>query len=676
MAGFASDSDSSYGYDFTASDEELLLAIADRLSPVLPQSRPTPATLTRPATPATPVRRNTTLKSDSVNSARNAAQSTPFASQFDPDATLAIEETIAAIDDDDLTFDVSELDPHGTPIHGQGPAYAHEVIYNNQQPKNRNRRLSPSVSDDGDDLSSFVSKTKPRSLPTLLPGPDVRYPDLSRALSDAQQAAESPTQAKAEPKGPADENRSPLLRFRTFPMKPFSVSDLTAGSWCELQYFYTLTKLPGGRKTRTTAMKRGSDLHEKLEREVFAPVQIEITKKEDAFGLKIWNIIQGLRVLRDQGFTRELEVWGIVDGNVVNGVIDGLSYENPDPELQDDVLSSRGSRQTITNSQPYELSTPGDYEIFITDVKTRNSPTPPPQTQVRSAIIQLFLYHRFMSDMASGKLDYIRVFQRYGLNPDEAFSDSFMSQIGTIHEEVFAEADAETSSDFAFGNDFSTTGRDSPQGGFVSAPSSPSQLSFSSESLSEPNLKYRTLRSLLPLLKFELHLTFPHGAADLGKIVAVEYRYRGRDLPPVPTTANTNPDASTRPRPRYEPGSVICTNTFFVEPETLDLYLSETMRWWKGEREPRGVPLEEAAFKCRSCEFVEECEWRRNLDQEALRRVRRKKEKKVEEDREGEEGKGKGQEREKKKRGRRKKKKSSSAVVPEGTEDVHTVVYA
>lgn len=90
-------------------------------------------------------------------------------------------------------------------------------------------------------------------------------------------------------------------------MKTLSVTDLTAGTWCELQHFYTLTRLPGGKKTRTAAMKRGTRLHEKLEREVFRTVQVEVTKREDNSGLKLWNMIQGLRVLRDQGATREFE---------------------------------------------------------------------------------------------------------------------------------------------------------------------------------------------------------------------------------------------------------------------------------------------------------------------------------------------------------------------------------
>ncbi|KAK4153006.1 exonuclease V [Chaetomidium leptoderma] len=664
MAGFASDSDSDYGYDLTVSDEEQLWAVVDRLSRVSPQSRPAPAI------PATPARRTNTSAL-----ATNAIACSPFSPDLDPDATLTVEETLAAITDDDLSFDLSELqdddddddaygDGHGYG-HGQAAAQMHDDLPRSRSPERQNsRRLAPEVARGDRSLASFVTKTKPRSMPTLLPGPDISYPDLSRALSDAQEAS---LVAMAQPKESAEDHRSPLLRFRTFPMKPLSVSDLTAGSWCELQYFYTLTRLPGGRKTRTAAMKRGTKVHEKLERQLFKPVRIEVAKKEDTFGLKMWNMIQGLRVLRDQGFTREYEVWGMVDGNVVCGVIDELTFDNPDQELEEDVLSSRASSQTMTNSQPYEPSTPDDYQIFITDVKTRNSATPPPQAQVRGSIIQLFLYHRFLSDMASGRLDYPRVFERYGLNQDETFSDSFMAQIGAIHDEVFVTDDTESSSTLS---DTSTNTDAGSNGDFVSAPSSPSQLSISS-STTEPSLKYRTLRALLTLLKSELHLTFPRGASDLGKIVAVEYRYRGRDsLPPTATTTTTaidskpNPFQPTSHHPRSElptPGSVICTNTFFIEPETLDLFLSETMSWWKGEREPHGVALEEAGFKCRSCEFVNDCEWRRNLDLESLRKARVKREVETEGEEEAEGMKAaeeaETEEREKVKRGRGRPKK-------------------
>ena len=42
-------------------------------------------------------------------------------------------------------------------------------------------------------------------------------------------------------------------------------------------------------------------------------------------------------------------------------------------------------------------------------------------------------------------------------------------------------------------------------------------------------------------------------------------------------------------------------------------WLAEKMRryllYWRGDRSPKGVEIEEA-WKCQNCDFVEECEWR------------------------------------------------------------------
>ena len=177
MAGFASDSGSEYDFDLTVSDEELLCAAADRLAEVSPQPQarvnPRPA----PAIPATPAPRRTTT--------RHPLPSSPFSPNLDPDATFAVEEAIAAITDDDLSFDLSELQDddfdesprHGQ--HGQHGLHRQGIISRGSAPEGRNRRLAPSVASAGAGLASFVSKTKPRAVLALLPDPDVSYPDCA-----------------------------------------------------------------------------------------------------------------------------------------------------------------------------------------------------------------------------------------------------------------------------------------------------------------------------------------------------------------------------------------------------------------------------------------------------------------------------------------------------------------
>lgn len=414
-----------------------------------------------------------------------------------------------------------------------------------------------------------------------------------------------------------EDTRSPLERFRTFPRKAFSVSDLTAGAWCELQYWYTLTRLPFGKKTRTLAMKGGSKVHQDLEDKVHVTVEIEIETKEDAFGLRLWNIIQGLRTLRDTGLTRELEVWGTVDGKVVNGLIDGLSYENPDPEWEEEIRSSQGSQNNNSSEPPkarkqrynrhrraeetdlqkitdfFEspnkkaAASPPDKKIYLTDVKTRGSRTLPSGAAIRPSKIQLFLYHRFLSDMAADRLDYVEVFRRYGLNPYEPFSDDFVAQIGSLHDEIFHDPASNASKPAA------------SSGGvplFPTHPSSPPAPDI---------IRYTSLHTLVPLLQSELALTFPCGAESLGPLVKVEYRSRGHGGSGESDTAA---------------GEVLGQNIYWVDDAALQLYLNEDMEWWRGERPAKGVPVDEA-YKCRSCEFAEDCVWRNEQDGKMLRRT-------------------------------------------------------
>ncbi|KOS23107.1 Exonuclease V [Escovopsis weberi] len=445
---------------------------------------------------------------------------------------------------------------------------------------------------------------------------DIRYPNLSAALRDlddeekkqrqwqrqqqqpprmvatspeargeagagrASIADDAVVAAAAAEKPDQHDTRSPLERFRQFPRKPLTVSDLTSGAWCELQYEYTLTRLPGGRRVRTPAMRQGSKVHRKLEEEVHTTVRIDIMTKEDGFGLRLWNLVQGLRTLRDTGLTRELEVWGTVEGNLVNGVIDVVTSDHPDPDFEEQLFhqgSSMGlsqtelpdyfprSSQTRARDDAAATASPAECEdnikYYLADVKTRGSLAPVSPAVLRPAQYQLHLYHRFLSEMAAGRLDYLRVFERYGLDAAARFSVPFISQVADLHDEVLP---------------------DSP-GASAAAPDI---------------LRYNTLAGMVSLVEDELRLTFPQGAGSLGHILRVQYIYRadGREL-----------------------GS----HNFPVSAQLLNPYLDGYMSWWKGERQAVGVDIEEA-FKCGSCDFAADCSWRRDMDEERVRRARQK----------------------------------------------------
>lgn len=611
------DNDSDYGFDLTAEEEELLDSLVARASeepkpPTAPKLKPKQTKRIQPTrlsnSGAAPATGSSSLKEDIA-------------------AAFASHASVKSLNESTLNFNVRHA--LGNPYRNDPDALSHFADI---------RGKSPPTVDGPHNQDTVAANHEPTELASVLEpagAGDVRYPDcefvsmtleatrrrtgltdfkrlVSRALHNVQ---DTPTidQDKHKEEESEDEYgfkdiESPLSRFRSFPKKPFSVSDLIAGAWCELQYYYTLTKLPGGKKTRTAAMKGGSKLHKGLEDEVYTTVSVEIAKKEDAFGLRLWNIIQGLRTLRDTRMTRELEVWGLVEGHVVNGVIDHLNYENPDPEFEEEIRSSQSSQEASQQGSKdqqqittffHSSSKPEHDQIYLTDVKTTGSRRPPSGAAVRPAKIQLFLYHRFLSDMAAGRLDFLRVFARYGVSPDEHFSDTFVAQIGSLHDEIFEDTTDESTS-------ASNKGSDSD---YRSAMSNPSRGPLAAPEF----IRYRTLRELVPLLHHELRLTFPHGAQSLGSLVTVEYRKRPR------RTAEGVEDDDDE-----EAGKIVGSNVFFVDHMVLQDYLEQDLEWWEGKRDPKGVDIEEAGYKCRSCEFVNECEWRQVQDAEMLSKAKKR----------------------------------------------------
>ncbi|CAJ2514277.1 Uu.00g023960.m01.CDS01 [Anthostomella pinea] len=420
-----------------------------------------------------------------------------------------------------------------------------------------------------------------------LPMDGIQYPDLSRALNTIEPKAAS----IPEPPNEADDTRSPLERFRSFPKKPFSVSDLSSGAWCELQYWYTLTLLPGGKKTRTAAMRGGSRVHQTLEDEVHTTVPVNITTKEEAFALRLWNVVQGVRTLRETGTTRELEVWGEIDGEIINGIIDHLSYESPNAGFEEE-LDLPDTPQGKLRIKPKNQSSITDYlgsgnssrRVYLTDVKTRGSTRLPSGAALRPARVQLFLYHRLLGNMVSGKVDFPAILNRYGLNAEARFSDAFMAQIGDLYDEVFYDADSEVEA------------MPSNEAGGAYPDASPDV----SARMSPPSdlIRYRSIQQILPLLETELKDTFPQGAGSLGELLAVQYRHR-------------------------EDGRIIGNNSFPNDPEVLDGYMKRNLNWWRGQREAEGVSIEET-YKCRFCDFAESCQWLKDKETEFTQKKRAK----------------------------------------------------
>ncbi|KZF25208.1 hypothetical protein L228DRAFT_265683 [Xylona heveae TC161] len=374
--------------------------------------------------------------------------------------------------------------------------------------------------------------------------------------------------------------RSPLELFRTAPRKPLSVTDLVCPSWCELQYWYILSKY--GKKRRTSAMKQGSDIHKSLEEEVYKPVMIEVRNPEDAMGLRILNNIQGLRMLRKTGMTREFELWGTIDGLVVNGIIDQLSLFHPNEHPADTIqwasldLERAPSRRRNQfhiqfSEEPDHTLASGTaarkrpFQIFVTDVKTRASNSLPKGVSFRPTMMQLMLYRRLLTELATDRVDPRLIFARYQLDSSKTFSESFTEQIK---------------------NSYCSSGEKS-----IRPEAQASDVRI--QDMAGVAIENNSLERLWAAMIHEFRKALPEGAENVAETLRVEYR----------SQLSCN---------------ILGIKAFNYEEKVLRDYLADILKWWKGEREARGVVIEEA-YKCRMCEFAEDCTWRKAKVAEARR---------------------------------------------------------
>ncbi|PIG82576.1 hypothetical protein AARAC_011279 [Aspergillus arachidicola] len=422
----------------------------------------------------------------------------------------------------------------------------------------------------------------------------------------------------------AADNRVPIERFRKPPNKAFSVTDLISPAWCELQYWYTLTKF--GRKRRTAAMKQG--------------------RAAD---------------VREYGITRELEVWGLVDGELVNGVIDQLSYECPDLELEAtaasyyaDVEASRAvlpeyqmslSDYLLSPSQGgkrlSDLSWNGEQEeilddsgigsqssseafslprIYMTDVKTRASASVPTvkSSSFRPTLLQLQMYYHMLNRLATSEDVSIELLaSRYDLDPTRTFTDAFIAEVGGLNDQFF-----DTLSSQEFDHDFTpedAAGRRTSYGADSAPPGSQDSTSIL--------LAHNNLTSLWKLMKDQLRLTFlpPAHSTPVSVAPSIPSEFQPGLLEPYPTVLSpllTARYLSSAPTTDTE-SRLLGSRSFLFDPTTLTAYLSDQMEWWRGERNPRGVEVMDA-WKCRICEFRDECSWRQEREWAFAKRRRRR----------------------------------------------------
>ena len=363
-------------------------------------------------------------------------------------------------------------------------------------------------------------------------------------------------------------------------------------------------------------MKQGTTVHQALEEEIHITVPVDTPTKEDAWGLRVWNVVQGIRTLRDTGMTRELEVWGTVGGEIVNGIIDELSYDCPDPNLEAKV-DKHALKKQIVPELPEHQTTITDFlapasqqengrsleaalgsitkekRIYVTDIKTRQSKTLPALSAMKPAILQLHLYHHMLENLAQGNFTLHQLVERYGLDPNATFSDSFIAQVGSLNQEL-------------------------------------SQSSYETQDSLDILLNHNTLDSLWSFMLTEMRAIFllptesqlptstPQSVADLPIHEAQPTR-----LSPILTVEYLSSSYEHRPGESTRQHS-LGRKSFVFNAQYLKAYLEDSLTWWHGQREAKGVELQEA-WKCRSCDFRDDCVWIHERDQSAVNQAMQRK---------------------------------------------------
>ncbi|KJX92383.1 putative exonuclease v protein [Zymoseptoria brevis] len=429
---------------------------------------------------------------------------------------------------------------------------------------------------------------------------EVEYSEINRL------AFITATETPVESPGKVD-TRSPIEQFRRSSYKKkMTVTDIVSPAWCEIQYWYNLKK--HGRIPRTVNMVKGSRIHKVKEMEVHTEVPVKISSKEDKLGLRLWNVIQGLRTLRATGLTRELEVFGVVEGEVFIGIIDEISRTCPDEEKEENMLksgdiSTSPSTKAKTNAIPADQRTMKDFltssqasgvsgsdgawlrplqerprTIYLGDIKTRSSSKlPRPGSETKPAEIQLMMYRRLLLDLAANKVDAEPIFACYTVEPHKPFSDTFIASLGNI--------------DFDFSSQMTNVSieADDANDEFAAPESDP---------LAEI-LAHNTLSSLWShmIAEFTKTISVNASSSSVSRLLSAEYRQADR-------------------------GDVIGRHSFVYSSDILEPYLQDVMKWWKGQREPRGVDIEDAYLKCRPCAFKEICTWRAEKIEEVANKAK------------------------------------------------------
>ncbi|KAK7206606.1 exonuclease V [Myxozyma melibiosi] len=413
-----------------------------------------------------------------------------------------------------------------------------------------------------------------------------------------------------------------------------SVSDLVSPMYCELQNFY---KLYTDTKRTTAAMKRGTEIHSEREKAEYEELEVDtegMTREEIKAAELIDTLLRLLSLCRlasegrEDAVVREVRAPGFIDGVYVSGIIDEVQFVSddyhppgveyigigPNPErprkahrrFQSSSVDSKQSgtifsdsteaqspsdsqqsttpqsqaagevlspnrkqssiTQFITTSTPQEATlNPSNDDsskprrIRLGDDKTRQSDTFPEKSQRDSAYYQVLIYKRLFEDLTEGKFDYAAVAQYLNLDLNTKLSEKFHSQI--------------TENEFVVDLIWHE----------IVGPRSPSLTDLSEDEREQ---------YVILLLNYET-------LGEVWKMLCLKFKeFRGKVSDQLSVTYIGQQE-----------GTILGGFDYTYKEEDFEAYIKDMLSYWRAERDPKGVEVEEA-HKCRYCDFNNRCDWR------------------------------------------------------------------
>ncbi|KAJ3867307.1 exonuclease V [Lentinula novae-zelandiae] len=475
-----------------------------------------------------------------------------------------------------------------------------------------------------DAATSSASASTPKSIPHIqveLEATDI----LTETCNDPNGDANGPNKS---------ERVSPLQQFRKNNI--LSVTDLVSPSWCEVQFDYGLRQLrhrklkdrpasfvteqgkeivvdKGLAAKSDATKKKGVSVHKKLEREIRPEeIKVQVTTEEERWGLRIINMIDCIDSLLLSGCAREIPVFGLTEGNIVVGIIPKRTRRSPSPSQSRITSFLSPAKASITlstvnppSSSSSHLSPP---TLHLIDTKTRRTNSLPGDEDTLPSRFQLMLYHRMLTKLmaTTDAFDFSSFWQKLELDDVASFSHTFLAQTlltsetNCLHHLTDlwhiavsrlngAKIDSTLQLVYRLQPNRQRSFRKSQEESFTSSREEieiAKAIEAMGSSVTEQEKNLVDDPELLWALEQSLLTPQSQDIQSLPMDNAAQHQSSGNHQ-----------------------SDIIGTKEFEFDANCLDEYLEDILKWWNGDRKPRGVSLEQSG-RCFSCEYRFGCEWR------------------------------------------------------------------